>query len=57
MQVHPWIADLHIDEADRRDWAREVRWHWYHLTPTMLDNPEEPLTTNRFLWDLTRCIT
>jgi len=22
----------------------------------MPDNPNEPLTSNRFLWDLTRCV-
>jgi len=56
MQLIDWYAygfshDVYFEERSRLFWD-----NWTYLTPAMPDNPNEPLTTNRFLWDLTRCV-
>jgi len=49
-----WFDADYISERSRLFWEGG---YWTELGPVMPDNPNEPLTTNRFLRDLTRCIS
>jgi len=51
MELIDWYGATLTENLDER--SRSFWEHWTHPTPVMPDNLDEPLTSNRFLWDLT----